>query len=89
MPPSLVGASMHSMRRIGSGMSKWTPAISSMVRSASSCIQPRNASRPWILRDSSASRCTTASAYVAPGTIRSDVTAMSSESRLSSSQPHA
>ena len=37
---------MHSIRRTGSGMSKWTPASSSMVRSARSCIQPRNASRP-------------------------------------------
>ena len=68
MPPSWVGAMRHSMRRTGSGMSKWTPASSSTVRSASSCIQSRNASLPSMNRAGSSSSSCAASAMVPPGT---------------------
>ena len=89
MPPSLVGASRHSIVRIGSGMSKCTSAISATVRSASSCIQSRKRSRPSMERAGSPSRAATASSTVLPGTMRSAVSTISSSSRLSSAQPQA
>src|SRR3954447_24623922 len=64
MPPSDVGAIRHSIRRIGSGMSKCTSAISLSVRSASSCIHAANASLPTMRRAGSASSASTASSIV-------------------------
>ena len=55
------------MRRIGSGMSKCTSAISATVRSASSCIQSRKASLPCDPARGSASRWATAPSTSAPG----------------------
>src|SRR5215207_5327786 len=49
MAPSWVGAMQHSIRLIGSGMSKWMPANSLTARSASCCIHSRKASAPRIL----------------------------------------
>src|SRR5207344_870863 len=56
-----------SIRRTGSGMSKWVPCNSTIALSASACIHSRNASSPGMLRAGSASRTSTARSTVAPG----------------------
>ncbi len=89
MPPSAVGAIMHSIRRAGSGMSKWRPCISPIVRSASSCIQSRKASPPAIFRAGSASSAATASSTPPPDTMSPATRSISASSRLTSDQPQA
>ena len=90
MPPSWVGAIRHSIRRTGSGMSKWVSAMSARVRSARSCIQSRKLSAPSIRRAGSLSMWATASAIVAPSPARvAEIASISVSMRCSSSQPHA
>src|SRR4029079_3645419 len=44
-PPSLIGATLQAMERIGSAMSKCTPSKRDRMESAFSCIHASNASR--------------------------------------------
>ena len=87
-PPSLIGATLQAMVRIGSAMSKCTPLKPARMESAFSCIHASNASRLPQSRAGSRSSAFTASSTEPPGTMRCAVCGMSSSIRLSSSQPH-
>jgi len=80
---------MASIRRAGSGMSKWVPCSSAMVVSAKSCIQARSASRPTIRRCGSASSAAAASATDPPGTIFAATRRISCSILITSAQPQA
>ena len=82
-PPSLIGATLQAMVRIGSAMSKCTPLKLARTESAFCCIHSSNASRLPQLRVGSWSSACTASSTEPPGTMRCAVCAMSSSIRLS------
>ena len=87
-PPSLIGATLQAMVRIGSAMSKCTPSKLARMESALVCIHASNASRLPQLRAGSRSSASTASSIEPPGTMRCAVCRMSTSIRRSSSQPH-
>ena len=91
MPPSLVGARQHSIRRTCSGMSKWVPCSSAIAWSASACIQSRNASLPCDACGPGRRRAPRPPRRrVAPGpTILPATARISVSSRASSSKPQA
>ena len=86
-PPG--GAIIASTRCTGSGMSKWTPLSSAVVRSSRSWSQAWNASTPSMLRVGSCSRCSITAGIGSPASTRSATLAMAASMRASSAQPHA
>ena len=86
MPPSWVGAIMHSSRSIGAGISKCS-FMASTASSESRCIHVRRASVPFRVRSGSASRIARASSIVAPGRMRSASACCAAMMRASSSWP--